>query len=121
MKIEQCYEEMGGQYEEVLHRMRSKERICKFMLKFLDDKSYQSLLTAMEAGEENDAFLAAHTLKGVSQTLGFTCLYEASSELTEALRRKERNMELFEAVKSAYEKTVSAINRYQDEKELEGQ
>lgn len=119
MTIQQCYEKLGGNYEEVFQRFRSEQFIRKFMLRFPDDRSFQSLLAAMECGDGKEAFLAAHTLKGVSQNLGFTELYEASHELTEALRGEatDGKEELLDAVKVSYEKTVSAIGKYQEENE----
>ena len=115
MTIQQCYEAIGSPYEEVFQRLRSEQLIGKFMVKFLDDPSFWSLLTAMESGDKKAAVLAAHTLKGVSQNLGFIDLYEASAKLTEALRKEEDAAKLLDAVKAAYEKTVSAISRYQKE------
>ena len=115
MTIQQCYEAIGSPYEEVFQRLGSEQLIGKFVVKFLDDPSFWSLLTAMESGDKKAAVLAAHTLKGVSQNLGFIDLYEASAKLTEALRKEEEAEKLLDAVKAAYEKTVSAISRYQKE------
>ena len=36
MTLQECYEKMGGDYEEVLARLISQERIAKYMVKFLD-------------------------------------------------------------------------------------
>lgn len=56
---------------------------------------------------------ASHTLKGVSQNMGFTGLYEPSNALTEELRAKPadftRAKELFEPVEAEYSKTVEAL------------
>lgn len=122
MTIQQCYEAMGSSYEEVFQRLRNEQLIRKFVLKFLDDQSFQSLLTKIVEGDTKGAFLVAHTLKGVSQNLGFVDLYEASAELTEALRKEEGiegtvEAKLVDAVKKAYEKTVCAIRKYQEEVE----
>ncbi len=38
--------------------------IKKFVLKFLDDNSYANLKEAIAAGNVEEAFRAAHTLKG---------------------------------------------------------
>ena len=46
-----------------------------------------SNIIAKNDGEE--AFRAAHTLKGVCLNLGFDELYEVSAEITEKLRGKE--------------------------------
>lgn len=61
-----------------------------------------------------EAFRAAHTLKGVCANLGFTQLFKVSSDLTEELRGgapdEAKLPELLEKVSSEYKKTVDAIN-----------
>ncbi len=86
MTVKECYDNIGADYEDVLGRLRKDERIQKFLLKFLDDKSYELLCNSMDAGDMNEAFRAAHTLKGVCQNLSLTPLYRSSSVLADRLR-----------------------------------
>ena len=86
MTIQECYEAIGGNYEDVLGRLHSEALIRKFTLKFLEDQSYLQLKQALENKNYEDAFRSAHTLKGVCQNLSFDRLYEVSNELTELLR-----------------------------------
>lgn len=54
----------------------------------------------------------AHTLKGICLNLGFEPLRQASSELTEELRGRDLSVDYadaFQAVKTRYQQTVSAI------------
>ena len=73
--------------------------------------STPSITRSMKNVEE--AFRAAHTLKGVAQNLGFTPLYEATATLTEVLRAgnlpEDDNM--MNAVAKEYERTVAAIEQ----------
>ena len=48
--------------------------------------SFSQLQSTLEEKNVEEAFRAAHTLKGVAQNLGFTPLYEATATLTEVLR-----------------------------------
>lgn len=43
MTIQECYEAIGGNYEDVLRRLPSEALIRKFTLKFLEDQSYPLL------------------------------------------------------------------------------
>ena len=86
MTMRECYEAIGGNYEDVLGRLRSEALIRKFTLKFLEDQSYPQLKQALNDKNYEDAFRSAHTLKGVCQNLSFDRLYEVSNELTELLR-----------------------------------
>lgn len=112
MTIQESYAALGGNYEEVAGRFRSDERILKFMGLFLKDESFSTLCKALEQNNLEEAFRAAHTLKGVSSNLGFTRLYNSSHELTELLRPKTPAPEipaLFAQVQKDYEITAEAI------------
>ena len=89
MTVKECYEQMGSDYEGVLGRMGSEAMIKRFALKFLQDPSFNNLKENLEKNDGEEAFRAAHTLKGVCLNLGFDELYEASAEITEKLRGKE--------------------------------
>lgn len=112
MTIKECYEQMGADYEGLLSRLGSEALIKKFAVKFLADGSFQDLKTSLEAGEAEQAFRAAHTLKGICLNLGFDNLYKPSEELTELLRGREivpRSQEKFAEVEAQYNRTVTAI------------
>lgn len=113
MNINECYQAMGADYEEVFGRLRSERLITKFVLKFPGDPSFSQLQSTLEEKNVEEAFRAAHTLKGVAQNLGFTPLYEAIATLTEVLRAgnlpEDDNM--MNAVAKEYERTVAAIEQ----------
>lgn len=115
MTIQECYAALGGDYKEVLGRLYSEALIKKFVGKFLDDRSFHLLESSLGAEDYDEAFRAAHTLKGVSQNLSFTSLYQSSHEITEALRTKDYALaaQLFSAVTRDYERTVAAIQAFQ--------
>ena len=112
MTVKECYEKMGANFENVLSRLGGSEALVKrFALKFLDDTSYQNLEQQLQNRDVEEAFRAAHTLKGVCLNLGFDNLFTVSSDLTEKLRAKELDGtdELFEKVKEQYGITVNAL------------
>ena len=67
----------GADYQNTLNRFPNEAFIKKFVLKFLDDNSYANLKEAIAAGNVEEAFRAAHTLKGVCLNLGFDNLYKS--------------------------------------------
>lgn len=111
MDLKECYESIGADYGDVTKRLMNERLVRKFVLKFLDDKSYENLCTELQAGHGEEAFRAAHTLKGVCQNLGFTSLYEVTHVITEKLRGRQTDgcEELMDRVTEEYEKTVAAI------------
>ena len=71
MTLQECFAALGGNYDDVMGRLRSERLVQKFVLKFLDDGSYALLLSSLEAGNGEEAFRAAHTIKGMCQNREF--------------------------------------------------
>ena len=117
MTIQECYQKLGGDYAQVEKRLPGIHLIRKFIAKFLDDGSYPELCRAMEQGQTEEAFRAAHTLKGVSANLGFDRLTASSGELTELLRGRTDGIPteavpLLDMVRQDYELTADAVRAY---------
>ncbi len=117
MTIQQVYEAIGGNFPDAMERLPGEAFITRFALKFLDDNSFSNLQTALKEGNAEDAFRAAHTLKGVCQNLGFENLYVPAAALTEALRGRTFDgvAELVPPVEAEYHKTVAALNAFKAE------
>lgn len=113
MTIKECYALMEGDYDGVMGRLRKEERVMKFLLRFPEDPSFQALKESLGAENYEEAFRAAHTLKGVCQNLGLEKLYQSCSEITEKLRdgRHPDNDRLFCQVEEDYLQTVTAIRQ----------
>jgi HPt (histidine-containing phosphotransfer) domain-containing protein len=113
MTLKECYAAMGADYDQVMGRLRTDERVQKFLLRLPQDPSYDQLCDAMAQHNAEEAFRAAHTLKGVSQNLSLTNLYHAAAELCDALRGRTdydpAYEPLLETVKTAYAATRDAI------------
>lgn len=82
-------EENGADVDMTLKRFMGNEAIyMKFIMKFLDDKSFDSIKECMGKGEYEEVFKHAHTLKGVTANLGLNPINEVASEISELLRGK---------------------------------
>lgn len=119
MTLKECYEAMGADYDEVMGRLKTEERVQKFLIKVLSDSSYNLLCDSLAAKNIEDAFRGAHTLKGVGQNLALTKLYESAAVLADVLRDRHDYGEdiepAFEQVKSDYEMTTGAIRKLAEE------
>ncbi len=111
MTVKECYEAIGADYEDVMGRLRKDERVQKFVLKLLDDKSYELLENSVASKDMSEA----HTLKGVCQNLSLTPLFQSASELAERLRNAQdysEDMEpLLEQVKKDYTHMIDCIRQ----------
>lgn len=111
MNTEKFYETIGGDYAETMSRLITEERILRFVRKFPADGSFGALKDALARGAAEEAFRAAHTLKGVAQNLGFTALYERASAVTEVLRGGSLDVAaLMPDLDSVYRLTVESIS-----------
>ena len=116
MTVQECYESIGADFEGVLGRMGSEAMVKRFALKFPDDPCYGNLVKAVEEQNAEEAFRAAHTLKGICLNLGLDRLYEVSACLTEKLRGRafDGYEEAYEKVQQEYHNTVDAIRTMEE-------
>lgn len=116
MTLQDCYEALGGDYEDVISRLRSENLVLKFLFRFLEDSSYQLLCQSMKDNQDDEAFRAAHTIKGVCQNLSFTRLLKTSSEMSDAFRhgRTPEADEIFVRLTEDYHITIAAIQKLKD-------
>lgn len=113
MTLENCYRQIGSDYQQALVRMANSEKmLLKFVKKFPNDPSAAALFDSFEKEDFQTAFRMAHTMKGLCANLGLDRLRESSSELTEALRGgvSENAGELLERVRRDYEMTINALS-----------
>lgn len=119
MELKAFYEAVGGDLEAVKSRISKEELIRKFVVKFLDDPSFELLCNAYEQEQYPEAFRGAHSLKGVCFNLGFQRLGESASLLTECLRGKETAEQvdkeaceaILQQVKEEYQTLTDAIKQ----------
>lgn len=114
MTLEECYKEMGADLQEVLRRLKTEERIGKFLKLILTDTNYELLCKALEEKNYEQAFTHIHNLKGLAMNLGLTPLLVPAQELCEELRdgEPERDLNpLLAEVAAAYQKVIGIVER----------
>lgn len=102
----------GVDYEGALSRFMGNEALlARFLKKFLDDPNFLNLQSALEQGETEKAFQAAHTLKGVAGNLSLSGLYEQAAKISELLRGGdlEGARAIMPDVQAAYKKITEAL------------
>ena len=85
--------------------------VLKFVMRFPEDENFPNLKRAMDCGDVKGAFVAAHTLKGVTGNLSMDKLYETVSKMVEDLR--EGNLDAaavrMEELEKQYAQTIQAL------------
>ena len=117
MTIKECYAMADADFDDVLKRLGSEAMVKRFAVKFLNDTSFEDLKEGIRLQDGEKAFRAAHTLKGVSQNLGFTKLYEVSAKLTEELRGGKPlvHKELVDAVDQIHQTIIDNLGELDTE------
>jgi HPt (histidine-containing phosphotransfer) domain-containing protein len=115
MTLQGCYEAMGGDFADVMGRLRTEERILRFLRKVPEDPSYDLLCASLDQRNMEEAFRAAHTMKGICQNLSLTKLYQSSSALTELLRGRpdynDQIVQAMEQVKTDYAEMAACVQQ----------
>ena len=119
MNLKDCYIKFGGDFDEVLGRLRREQTVQKFVYKFLDDKSFYLFETSMGNKDYEEALRAVHTLKGICQNLSFSKLYESSYQMTNEFKNNnyKKALDLMPQLSKDYYQIIDAINEYQMFKE----
>ena len=88
-ELKRQIEECGADVDMTVNRFMGNETLyLKFLGKFLDDKNFEGLKETIPAGQYEEAFRYAHTLKGVAVNLGINPVHDLADKIVEALRNK---------------------------------
>ena len=114
MTVKECYEEFGGDYEEVMGRLRKEERVCKYLNMLLDSRENELVSSALAENNFQEAFLHVHNLKGIALNLSLTPLHRASDVLCEAIRHGDPGYDvtpMLQDVNNAYAAVAAAAEK----------
>ena len=119
MNLKDCYIKFGGDFDEVMGRLRREQIVQKFMYKFLDDKSFHLFEASVENKDYEEALRAVHTLKGICQNLSFTRLFESSSLVTNALKENDwdKAIDMMPKLSEDYYETINVIRDFKNSRE----
>lgn len=112
MELREFYTNIGADYDKILQRLRNEALIKKYLKKLPEDKNYLQLKDAIEAGDYETAFAAAHTIKGMCLNLELTTLVHSSSILTQTLREKKPDdviSEIYREFERDYDNVMKGI------------
>lgn len=114
MTVKDVYDKIHEDYQDVYERFQMERMIQKYVLKFIEDPHFSLLKDGLENNDEQEAFRAGHTLKGVCANMGFLKLETLSSQITEMLRghEMEKAKGLFPDLEKEYGLIYETIQEY---------
>ncbi len=106
-------EDNGADVDTTLKRFMGNEALyMKFIMKFLDDKSYDGITECMNSGDYEEVFKHAHTLKGVTANLGLDPITAVASDISELLRGKSSAEADVEKLQELYKQLEEVHSRF---------
>ena len=114
MNVKQFYIDVKGNYDSALAIMMNDMFIARMLNKFMENNSYEDIVSLYEKKDYRAIFAAAHSFKGVTGNLAITPLYELASTITEATRNSDdANLDKEIAdLKAAYELVKKSYSKY---------
>ena len=103
----------GVDYEDALNRFLGKEDLyISFLNKFVSQNNFAEIQTALNQGDGQAVFQAAHNLKGLSANLSLTPLYTALVPFVDSVRDTSDCTEarkLFPPVEESYTQMLAFV------------
>ena len=118
MTIEELYNSIGANYSDAIERLVSEKFITKYIIKFLEDDSYNNLMQAQKENKsDEDMFRAAHTLKGVCLNFALDALFVPTNIITDHYRqtgghRVDNVDEVFDELENVYNEMTEKIREF---------
>ncbi len=107
----------GIDYMDAMDRMdNDAELYKKLALKYLDNPKYADTIAALEMKDFDEAYKAAHSLKGVAGNLSFARLYDVAGAMSEALFQGEYQAAegMQNDLDAANEKVIEGLTAWSD-------
>lgn len=114
MNLQEAYEKMQGNYDDVMGRLPREESVIKFLKKFLENQDFQNMLAAAKENRYQDVFVASHNLKGMCGNLGLSLLADSTSRVCEMVRNGDPAEDLtpyIEKAKADYALVITTIGQ----------
>ncbi len=102
---------------DLLNRLMNNQALVKVLVKkFLEDKTHETLLAAMDAGDLETAERASHTLKGMCGNMSLKHLFDLyMTQLTHFRQgRPEEAMAMRTEIDAAYHEATSHMRLWLD-------
>lgn len=108
----QLLEELGVNLDITMDRfMQNEDLYFRCLGKFQNDKNFDNMILAIDNKNANDAFEAAHALKGVAANLGLDKLYSQTATIVEVFRAGslDYDEDNLNVLKSCYNEVLDTI------------
>ncbi|MGN1201578.1 MAG: Hpt domain-containing protein [Candidatus Caccovivens sp.] len=111
MTLEEFYDIVGGNANNILNRLGEESFVKKFIVKFLSDPTFEMLKEDLENKRLDKANFDAHTLKGVCAVLDFVRLKELTEQFVSCLKNHKNYEESWTMLTDEYNLIIQTIHQ----------
>lgn len=118
MNMMELYRMIGADYQEVQSRLGNEKIIERFIRRFSEDKTFERLLAAYDAGDAEAVYDEVCTFVEVCRSLSLSKLAETAGVIMEAYRPENSDSreqfhvaDLFDTLAEQYHTTMDAIRK----------
>lgn len=112
-ELKKQLQENGADVDTTIKRFMGNEALyMKFIMKYLDDKSFEGIAECMASEDYEEVFKHVHTLKGVTANLGLDPITAVASDMTELLRGKQPSEVDVAGLQELYQKLQEENTRF---------
>lgn len=114
MTIKDSYSLISGNYEGVLNRLGSEDRVARFVQKFFETGDFENLEDGVKNRDASKVFDFSHKMKGNALNMGFDEFAKDMSNLVEYVRPRtipdENELDkMFFLLKNQYSSLIKAF------------
>lgn len=102
MTLKEFYTNIGVDYDQVMDRLQSDEFAKHYLTLFLEDDQAQKLKEAVAAHRYEEAFEAAHSVKGICLNLELKPISDAVAPVVERVRNAPEGSGEISGLEAAY-------------------
>lgn len=114
MNLMESCEKLNIKYTDMISKFGNNEMIyIRFLKKFLEDKTYETLEMAWKKKDYKEIERTAHTLKGITANLGINRLNMLTNELVQDIREQKYKMleDIYQEIQKEYKLTKECIEK----------
>jgi HPt (histidine-containing phosphotransfer) domain-containing protein len=91
--------------------MNNKKLYARLLNKFKNENTLDAVFNALQSGNQEQAQIAIHTIKGIAANLSLIALYEQSKSLEVEIKAQAVQPESLETIKVCFAETLNSINK----------
>lgn len=113
MNVRECYKEISGDYDAVIDRLHTDEKVLKYLRKYAGTNLVDRMLEAFKEGDYKLVFELSHELKGMSANLELNRNNDTITKICNSVRGGIATADitgLMEKASAEHKQLIDAVN-----------